>query len=217
MIYLFAGDDATTRHNSYEKFIESLPKDADTVFIGRNDFDKMHVESLYSGAGLFFTQSNIVFTGIFEREEIADFILDRLENIAKSKNNFIFLEGKLSKSILDAFKKARAELNIFELPKGAGKKGGFDSFSLANAFAARDKIHLWIYFRQAMDNNIEMEPLVGILFWKAKDMILKKNFSKFSLEELQNFTSKLSCLLPEARKKGNDDEAAFEQFLLEAF
>ena len=50
----------------------------------------------------------------------------------KSDNLFVFLEGKLSKPILDAFKKARGELNIFELPKE--KKDRFDSFLLANAF-----------------------------------------------------------------------------------
>ena len=72
-------------------------------------------------------------------------------------------------------------------------------------------------FRQAIDLGVGMEELVGILFWKAKDMILKKNFSKFRETELKYFASKLSYLLPEARKEGKDDEFAFEQFILEAF
>ncbi len=70
---------------------------------------------------------------------------------------------------------------------------------------------------QAMDKGVGMEELVGVLFWKAKDMLLKKNFSKFSEVELQAFASKLSYLLPKARKEGLDDESVFEQFLLEAF
>jgi BMFP domain-containing protein YqiC len=48
-------------------------------------------------------------------------------------------------------------------------------------------------------------------------MILKKNFSKFPENELKDFASRLSYLLPEARKEGRDAESAFEQFLLEAF
>jgi len=48
-------------------------------------------------------------------------------------------------------------------------------------------------------------------------MILKKDFRKFSEVELKNFISKLSYLLPEARKAGLDAESVFEQFLLEAF
>jgi hypothetical protein len=88
---------------------------------------------------------------------------------------------------------------------------------MANALGDRDKRNLWIYFRQAMDKGVGMEELIGVLFWKAKDMILKKKFGKFKESELKNFASKISYLLPEARKEGRDDETAFEQFLLEAF
>ncbi|MEX2052271.1 MAG: hypothetical protein WD991_01070, partial [Candidatus Paceibacterota bacterium] len=119
------------------------------------------------------------------------------------------------KPIIDSFKKARAEINAFELQKE--KKGKFDNFLLANAFAAKDKLNLWVYYRQAIANGAELEPLVGILFWKIKDMILKKNFGKFTQTELENFSSRLAYLLPEARKSGKDAEAALEQFLLEAF
>ena len=76
---------------------------------------------------------------------------------------------------------------------------------------------MWIYFRQAMDNGVGMEELVGVLFWKVKDMMLKKDFSKFSEAELKNFAGKLAYLLPEARKNGLDAESIFEQFLLDAF
>ena len=120
----------------------------------------------------------------------------------------------MKKPVLDAFKKSRAELKIFELSKE--KKEKFDNFLLANAFGNRDKLNLWIYFRQAVDLGVGMEELIGVLFWKGKDMILKKNFAKFKPEELENFVSKISYLLPEARKEGIDAEAAFERFLLEA-
>ena len=79
------------------------------------------------------------------------------------------------------------------------------------------KFNTWLYFRQAMDLGVVMEEIIGVLFWKIKDMILKKNFGKFSQTELKTFASRLSYLLPEARKAGRDAESAFEQFLLEAF
>ena len=97
------------------------------------------------------------------------------------------------------------------------KKEKFNNFLLANAFGARDKKGLWIYFRQAMDVGVGMEELIGVLFWKVKDMLIKKNFGKFKEPELKNFAAKISYVLPEARKNGLDAEAAFEQFLLEAF
>lgn len=215
MIYLFAGEDATNRHKAYEKFLKITTNGVETFFISRNNFDKTQIESLYSGAGLFFSKCIVVFTQVLEREDAADFILEKLPEMEKSANDFIFLEGKLNKPILDAFKKSRTELNIFELSKE--KKEKFDNFLLANAFSNRDKVNLWIHFRQAMDRGVGMEELVGVLFWKAKDMILKKNFTKFSIQELQDFSSKISYVLPESRSAGLDDEARFEQLLLEAF
>ena len=215
MIYLFAGDDVKNKHVGYEKFLKSAPKEVETFFINKNDFNPMQLESLYSGESLFFKKCIVVFSDIFENEDIKDFILEKLEFMERSKKSFIFLDGSLNKPITDAFKKARAELNIFELPKE--KKEKYDNFLLAYDFERRDKLNLWIHFRQAMDVGVGMEELVGVLFWKAKDMILKKSFSKFKEEELRHFSEKLSYLLPEARKNDIDAEARFEEFLLEAF
>jgi len=215
MIYLFAGDDVQIKRKVYEEFIDSLSEDVESFFIGKNDFDPVQIESFYSGRGLFFAKSVIFFENTFDREEVESFLLSKLELMKDSENDFVFLEGKLNKEIIDAFKKARAELNVFELPKE--KKLKFNSFLLADAFADRDKLKLWICFRQAMEKDVAMEELIGILFWKAKDMILKRNFRKFTQEELKNFCNRISYLLPEARKSGLDDEAVFEQFLLEIF
>ncbi len=215
MIYLFAGDDAKKKIANYEKFIQSLPKGAEIFSITRNSFDPAQIESFYSGLSLFSAVSVVIFDGILEREETRDFILKVLSRMAESANFFVFLESKLGKPVLDAFKKARAEVNVFELPKE--KKEKYDNFLVANAFGSRDKLNTWIYFRQAMEAGVGMEEIIGVLFWKLKDMILRKNFSKFSEAELKNFVAKISYLLPEARKEGKDAEAAFEEFLLEAF
>lgn len=215
MIYLFAGDDTKSKHLNYEKFIKSIPEGADIFSVNRNNFNQMQIESYYSGDSLFSKKSVIVFSNILEYEETQDFVLEKLRQMGESENSFIFLESKLNKPILDAFKKARAEINVFELPKE--KKEKYDNFLVANAFADKDKLHTWIYFRQAMDVGVSMEEITGVLFWKIKDMILKKNFNKFSEEQLKNFAAKISYLLPQARKEGRDAESAFEQFLLEAF
>ena len=230
MLYLFSGDDSKNKILNYEKFIKSLLAQtgvlpSDIFFINRNDFNPIQIESFYSGASLFSALSVIVFQNIFEYEETRDFVLDKLKQMGESDNLFIFLEGKLNKLILDAFKKAmptgrqvgvkRAQINVFELPKQKLEK--YDNFLVANAFANKDKLNTWIYFRQAMDAGVIMEEIIGVLFWKIKDMLLKNNFSKFSPEQLKTFASRISYLLPEARKQGRDAESAFEQFLLEAF
>jgi len=215
MIYLFSGDDTKSKITSYERFIKSDYEKVETFFINKNDFDPIQIESFFSGSGLFFDRCIVIFSEIFENENIQTFILEKLENMANSENTFLFLEGSLNKIILDAFKKGRAQLNIFELSKE--KKEKFNNFLLTYDFEKRDKLNLWIHFRQAVDIGVGMEELVGVLFWKAKDMILKKNFSKFKEEELKDFASKISYILPEARKNDIDAESYFEEFLLEAF
>lgn len=224
MIYLFTGDDAKNKLSSYEKFLGSLSaragvsKDTETFFISRNNFNQMQIESLYSGSSLFSTKSIVVFSNIFEYEETRDFILEKLELMCASPNSFVFLEGKLNKPVLDNFKKVGPEkikLNIFELPKE--KKEKFDNFLVTNAFAKKDKLNMWIYFRQAMDKGVGMEEIIGVLFWKIKNMLVTQNLGKFSEAKLKDSASRLSYLLPEARKNGHDAESAFEQFLLEVF
>ena len=214
MIYVFSGDDSLKKVSNYEKFVASISKDAEVLNIGKNDFNAMQVESLYSGSGLFASKSVVIFINILEKESAREFVLNKMPEMQSSPNDFIFLEGKLLKSILDKFIKAGAKVNNFELTHAERER--FNNFLLADAFYAKDKLNLWIYFRQAMDKGVGMEELVGVLFWKIKDMILKKNFRKWKVEELKEFGKKITTILPEARKKGIDDEAAFEKFLLEA-
>lgn len=215
MIYLFAGDDSENKIKNYEKFVDNLDKRAEFFSISRNNFDENIFETLMGGAGLF-TQKNVIFfSNILEREDERETILKNLEKMSSSQNDFIFLEGKMAKGPLDAFKKVRAEVNYFELPKE--KKERFNNFLLANALADRDKLRLWIYYRQAVDLGVSLEELTGVMFWKTKDMITKKNFGKFKIEELQKISFNLATLLPKSRGEAKDDEAMLEKYLLEIF
>jgi DNA polymerase III delta subunit len=219
MLYLFCGDDTKEKLASYEAFLktqaQASKETSEIFFINKNDFDPVQVESFYSGSSLFAESSIVVFHDILSEDKENEFILPRLKSMAESKNLFIFVEGKLAKPALDAFKKAKADLNIFEVPKE--KKEKFNSFVIANAFAAKDKFNTWLYFRQAVDRGVALDELAGILFWKVKDMILKRNLGKWKEEELKTVAGLISYLLPEARKKGPEAESAMEQFLLEVF
>ncbi len=217
MIYLFSGDDVKLKSAELERLIKQ-EKGSEILRFGKSDFNRGQIEGLYSGSGLFSQKFIAVFSNFLEYEEIRDFMLEKLPLMAESENSFIFMEGKLGKPITDLFKKAGPkgiQISIFELPKSTERK--FDNFTLANAFSQKDKLNSWIYFRQAVERGASLEELAGILFWKMKDMILKKSFVKFTEQELKTLSQKMSYLLPEARKTGRDAEIAFEQFLLEAF
>ncbi len=215
MIYLFAGDDIRSKASASEKFIDSLPKGVEVFYISRNNLDKIEFQSLYSGSGLFTKKFVVILQGILEYEDNRDFMLSKLEKLNASANDFVFIEGKLTKAVLEEFKENGAKVNIFELPKI--KKEKYDNFLVANAFASGDKFNTWYHYREAMRLGVGLEEIVGVVFWKMKDMILKKNFRQFSEEKLKDSAFKLSYLLPSARKEGRDPEVALEQFLLEVF
>ena len=216
MIHLFAGNDTARKRSAYDRFMISLPEGTDISFVGVRSFSREELEGFISSAGLFSARNAVVLEDLFEREEDADYLLEKLPKMAFSPNVFIFLERKLGKPALDSFREAGAEMNIFEQEKKIEKNGKFNSFVLADALAARNKLLLWINFCQAMEAGVELEPIAGILFWKTKDMLLKKSFGKYSEEELKDLSGKISILLPEARGRGADPEIAFEKFLLEA-
>lgn len=212
MIYLFTGDDIINRNKAFEKSLKDF-KDLPLVKINKNNFSFLEIESLYSDANLFDPKSVVVFSYLLEDKNINEFVLERLEFFENSKNVFIFIENKLLKSIIDEFKKQKANISIFELKKI--QKEVFNNFLLANALGDRNKVNLWLYYRGAISKGVSLEELVGVLFWKVKDMILNKNFSKFKENELLFIAHNLSILLPKARKEGKEAEITFEKFLLE--
>lgn len=212
MIYLFSGDDTKNKIKAYENLFNKLT-DLPLYTINRNNFDITLIESFYKGANLFDPKSILVFSNILDDKDNALLILENLEDFAYSNNIFIFNENKLLKVVLDKFTKVKAEISIFELKKEQKEK--FNNFLLADAFALRDKIKLWLYYRQAVDLGVELPELSGVLSWKVKDMILNKRFLKYKEEELKNISFKLSLLLQDSRIEGKDTEAVFEKFILE--
>jgi DNA polymerase III delta subunit len=211
MIYLFAGNDFEKKRKAYQKFIESIPENTAVFNINKNNFDPMQFESLYSSNGLFFSKCFVILENTFDNESSKEFILKKLDLIEKSNNDFIFLESVLKKPVLDAFKKARTELNIFEKKE---IKNNFDTFILANDFASRNKFGIWFNLQKAYNENVSVDAIAGVLFWKVKDMIIKKDFKKFSEEELQNIAKNLSFLLINSRIQYKDDQVSLEEFLL---
>ena len=246
MIYIFTGDDTFKKRKAYQDFLSFFLKKEETeekepkteslknkdfktrnpenskssntekFFFSDRNFNKDQIKMLISGGGLFSKKTVVIIENSLEKEETKDFILKNLQDMADSPNDFVFIEDKQQKAVLDEFIEKGAEVNRFEVDHKAEERKHFNVFALADAFSTRNKLLLWMLFRQALEKEIPLEELAGVLFWKAKDMLLKKSYGKYSEKELQDFASTISYLLPKARKEGKDAETAFEQFLLDS-
>lgn len=88
--------------------------------------------------------------------------------LAESPLVFIMTE----KTILAAEKKqlTSALAVLSEYKQGEVKR--FDTFSLANALAMKDKRQLWLLLQEARQNDIAPEEIIGILWWQLKTLRL---------------------------------------------
>ncbi|HWA32157.1 MAG TPA: hypothetical protein VG694_01770 [Candidatus Paceibacterota bacterium] len=215
MIHFLYGEDRGARNSALEKILDSLPEGTEIFRLDKETFDPDSFENFFSSSGLFFKKCTVVLSEVLASERNESFVSGKLDLIKDSANVFVFLEDAPAKATLAAFEESGAK--IAEFAKVKEKKERFNSFVLANALGSRDRLGLWLGFRQAMMHGAALDELAGVLFWKAKDMILRGNFRLFSKDELVNISGRMASLLPEARRRGEDDEASFERFILEAF
>src|SRR3989344_6587563 len=188
MLYLLHGTDINKKQKERIKILDLLSKkftNTEKVSFGDVVFDITNIESLISSQGLFGKRFLVSFDHVLENENIADVLLERLLRMSESENIFIFSENKILKEILKKFEKTGAEIQEFPLLKKTEKE---NVFAIANALERKNKKEIWIIFNKLTNSGIPSEKILGILFWKTKDMMLRRNLSvggqKFSEAKL---------------------------------
>lgn len=85
-------------------------------------------------------------------------------------------------------------------------------FALGNALALGDRKKAWMLFQEIMHYDDEVEKTHGLVWWKIKDLFLKK--SDYSQEELVGLARDLVAIYHEARLGGNNMKDRLEYFFL---
>ena len=239
MIYLLYGSDTDKARAKLHDLVGSLVKkkpDASHERMNDETFDASHLEELIGGMGLFSSKAIIEMQNVFRSKDAKEAVLDRIKDIGKSENIFVFLEGELTKADLTKFEKNSEKVQEFELKThGDIKKDEFKIFSLTDAFGKRDRKQLWVLYTKAKMREIAAEEIHGILFWQVKAMLqaaqsksaqeaglnpfvfqksqgFLRNFQK---GEVQAISSKLVCIYHQARRGITDFDLALERFILE--
>lgn len=206
MIYILSGND-TKKKNAY---LKKLYKDSQPIFVPEINATKEMLLDYAMERSLFGESTTVVFENILKRE---DFSLppEELSKLKDSKTAVVFLEEKLlavdSKKYI---KYATIEDFSTQIVKQAPK---INMFSIADAFARRDKINTWILYRDAVALGTQPEEISGIIFWKIKTMILNGT-KAFSQDELKNQSSELVSLYHKAHRGESDFIIGLEQFIL---
>lgn len=97
-------------------------------------------------------------------------VIDSLAEMAVSPNIFVILEGQLLAEAKKKYAKYASTINEYN----AQKQERFNVFQIAEAFANKDKKHMWVLLQQARVLGIRDEETVGIIWWQLKALRLAK-------------------------------------------
>lgn len=102
------------------------------------------------------------------REEFFAEVTAEAAALAASIHHFVVIEGTL----LAAQKKSLAEAAHEMAEYKSESKGRFDTFTMADALAKKDKRTLWILLQDAVREGLPAEEIIGVLWWQLKTMRL---------------------------------------------
>ncbi len=152
----------------------------------------------------------LVLEYVLEREELREALLQALPTLAAARTAVFALEEKVSADIrkrIDAFAE---EVNKFD---GKTARESPAIFALATALRRGDKKTLWVRYQEQLAADAAPEAIHGVLFWGAKDMLLKSRDER-SAGRAKRLVAALAELPHEARRRGEDLEYALERFVL---
>ena len=93
-----------------------------------------------------------------------------IQKLLASPTIFIFEEFTVPASLVATFKKSGAVVHVDDQKKKASSQS--DIFSATLALTAKDKKARWMAYRETLA-TYPIEAIIGILYWKVKDMIAK--------------------------------------------
>ncbi len=219
MLYIFYGTNEKVIKDKALALISGLQKkapDAEIVRITQEEVNsvthKFDIDTLLDTNGLFKQNYLLYLDGI--DDVILGFSDIQLEKMKQSEHVCIVCMGKLSAKDKTHLEKYANKMSEYILPKKTERT--FNVFNVANALKDRNKPKLWQALADARLKGSEGEALAGMLFWAIKDMLIKKQFEKYSEKELKDLAIHLAELPHKARRDFISIHNALEKFALGA-
>jgi len=235
MLYVCYGDDRNALKNKAQSIIDDL-RNGGGMPVFRFDNETLtlgELEEFVFGKRLFEGRSIIVLDGVFQKEEIKNFVFKNLKAVEESENVFIFIEDRLDAPSVAKIKKHTKNIFVFK-KANEKKKDDFSVFSLADGLGERNKKKLWVSLERARMTGIAPEEIHGVLFWQVKSMLLalgaqsadtaglnpfvfgkSKRFAKnYTKKEIEEVSARLVDIYHIARRGGTELDTALERFVL---
>ncbi len=173
MFYFLHGTDT---HKSREKLHELLVlakkkrPDAEIFKMTTENWSEGQFDELLISQGLFEQKYTVVLDNLFEKKDVKEYVVDRLESIKDSEQIFLFLESKVDAVSLKKIEKHGEKIQEFAKKEEAKEKSNI--FSITNGLLDKDKKTLWVSLIDFLNKGAAAEEVHGIFFWQIKNMIL---------------------------------------------
>lgn len=169
MLHLFFGTDRTQVRDAVSAYLEKhRSPDTSLVTIDSDSFVAGALEDALGATSLFGGEQWFIIDTPSSEAEFHEAVTDTLEAMGVSENTFLVIEGPLLAAERKRYEKHTASVQQFT----AEKSDRFNLFSLAEAYAARDKRRLWVLLQEARLSGVRPEEIIGILWWQSKALRL---------------------------------------------
>lgn len=215
MFYFLHGTDSHKSRAKLHDLLDLAKKkrpDAEVFKITSENWSESQLDELLVSQGLFSQKYTVVLDNLFEKKDIKDFLISRLERLKDSEQIFLFLENKVDGVSLKKIEKNSEKTQEFNLPV-SNKKEGANIFSVADGLLTKDKKGLWISYLKMLKENYAPEELHGIFFWQIKNMLIASKVKSGSEAGLAPYV--YSKALSGSRNYKTEDLENMSQVLVE--
>ncbi len=193
MYYFLYGTDTHKAREKLHSLLDLAKKkrpEAEVFKINSENWGEGQFDELLISMGLFEQKYTVVLDNVFENKDAKDYIIEKLEDLKKSDQIFLFLEGKLDSVSLKKIEKFSEKTQEFE--KKIEDKKEINVFGINNYLLNKDKKGLWISYLDLLNQKIAPEEIHGIIFWQVKSMIIANKSKTQSDSGLSPFVYKNS-------------------------
>jgi len=230
MLSVFFGNDTVkVRHKAFD-YIDSEKGEATLVLIDADNYEVGILNSLTDNVSLFGGEYFYVLDNWSSDSNAFEELIRNLGRLKDSQHHFVVIEGPLLSPEKKKFEKYADKLEEYKITAAQS----FNNFSLADAFAKRDRKLLWLLWNEALLVGNKPEELAGILWWQIKTLRLaelgktaisvglkdfpfnkaKHSLGNFKPGELERLSEELLTLIHESRLGKFELTLAIERWIL---
>lgn len=204
MLYVIYGTDTHKARAKLHDLLDLAKKkrpEAELFKLTTENWSEGQFDELLVAQGLFEQKYTTVLDNLFEKKDLKNYVMDRLEEMKESEQIFLMLESSIDAASLKKLEKFSEKVQEFD--KKEDKKPNINIFSITDGLVQKDKKKLWISYIDLLGKGAVAEEVHGILFWQVKNMILASRASGGTETGLSPFVYKNA--LTGARNYKNED------------